>query len=49
MEKLYKTLGITGGASIAIGIIVIVVGITTGIISIIAGAKLIKSKKGLMF
>ena len=49
MEKLYKTLGITGAASIAIGIVTIVIGVTTGIISIIAGAKLIKSKKGLIF
>ncbi len=49
MEKLYKTLGITGAASIAIGIVTIVIGVTSGVISIIAGAKLIKSKKGLMF
>ena len=49
MERLYKTLGLTGAANIAIGIVTIVVGVTVGIISILAGAKLIKSKKGLIF
>ena len=49
MEKLYKTLGLTGAASIAIGIVVIVVGMAAGILSIVTGAKLINSKKGLMF
>ena len=49
MEKLYKTLGLTGAANIAIGIVVMVVGIAAGILSIVAGVKLINSKKGLMF
>ncbi len=49
MEKLYKTLGLTGAASIAIGIVVIVVGVAAGILSIVTGAKLINSKKGMMF
>ena len=49
MEKLYKTLGLTGAASITIGIVLIVTGIAAGIISIVTGAKLINSKKGLMF
>lgn len=49
MEKIYKTLGITGAASIAIGIVVIVIGVAAGILSIVTGAKLINSKKGMMF
>ena len=49
MEKVYKTLGLTGAANIAIGIVIIVVGITAGILSIVTGAKLINSKKGMMF
>ena len=49
MEKLYKTLGLTGAASITVGIVLIVTGIAAGIISIVTGAKLINSKKGLMF
>ena len=48
MEKLYKTLGLTGAASIAVGIVIIVVGITAGILSIVTGAKLINSKKGMI-
>ena len=49
VEKIYKTLGITGAASIAIGIVVIVIGVAAGILSIVTGAKLINSKKGMMF
>ena len=48
-EKAYKTMGLAGGAGIAIGIIVAVVGVTTGIISIISGARLLKERKGLLF
>ena len=49
MEKLYKTLGLTGAANIAVGIVIIVVGIAAGILSIVTGAKLKKRKKGMMF
>ena len=49
MEKLYKTLGFTGAASIVIGIVVIVIGVAAGILSIVTGAKLLNSKKGLIF
>lgn len=49
MEKVYKTLGLTGAANIAVGIVIIVVGIAAGILSIVTGAKLINSKKGMMF
>ena len=49
MEKLYKTLGLTGAANITVGIVVIVIGVAAGIVSIVAGAKLINSKKGMMF
>lgn len=48
-EKAYKTMGLSGGAAIAIGIILLIVGITTGIISIVCGAKLLKNKEGLIF
>ena len=49
MEKLYKTLGLAGAANIAIGSVIIVVGIAAGILSIVTGAKLINGKKGMMF
>ena len=48
-ERAYKTLGIAGGASIAIGIIMIVTGIATGVIAVISGTRLLKNKEGLMF
>ncbi len=48
MEKLYKTLGLTGAASIAVGIVIIVIGVAAGILSIVTGAKLINSKKGMI-
>lgn len=48
-ERAYKTMGITGGASIAVGIVVIVIGLTAGIISIVCGSNLLKNKEGLTF
>lgn len=48
-EKAYKTMGITGAANIAIGIIVMVVGIATGVIALVSGARLLKNREGMMF
>ena len=48
-EKPYKTMGITGAASIAVGIVALVIGITLGVISVISGAQLLKDRKGLTF
>lgn len=49
MEKIYKTMRDTGAGSIAVGIIILVLGITVGIISIINGALLLKRKNELTF
>ena len=49
MEKVYKAMRNTGAANIAIGIIVIAVGVSTGIVSIITGANLLKKKSQIMF
>ena len=46
-EKTYKVMGLAGGANIAIGIISI--GVTTGIILLVSGGKLLGAKKGLTF
>ena len=43
-EKTYKVMGLAGGANIAIGIISIVVGVTTGIILLVSGGKLLGAK-----
>lgn len=48
-EKTYKVMGLAGGANIAIRIISIVVGVTTGIILLVSGGKLLGAKKGLTF
>ena len=49
MEKVYKAMRNTGAANITIGIIVIAVGASTGIVSIITGANLLKKKSQIMF
>lgn len=48
-EKAYKSMSFAGTASITIGIIVAVVGVATGVIAIISGARLLKDKRGLTF
>ncbi len=48
-EKVYKTMSFAGISSVVVGIVMIVTGVTTGIIAIISGARLLKDKKGLMF
>lgn len=48
-EKAYKVMGNTGAANIAIGIVMIVVGVATGVVLLVSGAKLFASKKGLTF
>ena len=49
MEKAYRTMKNSGAGSIAVGIIVLVVGITVGVISIINGASLLRHKKEITF
>ncbi len=48
-EKVFKTMTVTGVANVAIGIVLIVVGLAAGIIAIMSGARLIKDKNGLTF
>ena len=49
MEKAYLTMKNSGAGSIAIGIIVLVVGITVGVLSIVSGARLLKHKREIKF
>ena len=49
MEKVYKTMQRTGACSIAIGIIVLVTGLTVGIMSIVCGSLLLKRKNDITF
>lgn len=48
-EKTYKVMANVGAGDLALGIIVLVTGITAGILMIINGARLLKGKSELMF
>ena len=48
-EKAYKTMAGIGAGSLVIGIILLVVGLTTGILSIVNGGRLLKAKSDLIF
>ena len=47
-EKQYKTIGLTGAGSLVIGILLIVFGLCAGILSIVNGAKLLKTRKDML-
>ena len=49
MEKAYRAMKNSGAGSIAVGIIVLVVGVTAGGIFIIKGAGLLWHKKKIIF
>jgi len=48
MDKLYKTIRGAGAANIALGILIIVFGITVGVINLVAGGKLMKSRHSIL-
>lgn len=47
-EKIYKTMSTTGAGSVALGIIVLVTGITAGILMIVSGGVLLKRRTKIM-
>ncbi len=49
MERVYRTMRNTGAANIAIGIIMIIAGVSTGVVAIVSGANLLRKKAGLTF
>jgi hypothetical protein len=49
MERVYKSMKRIGAGNIVVGIVVLVVGVSAGIISIITGAKLLKNKSDITF
>ena len=49
MEKLYDKLNSAGICNLVLGIVVLAVGIGSGVMMIINGAKLLKSKKDITF
>lgn len=48
-EKTYKAMKATGAMNLALGIITIVTGITTGVLLIAGGARLLVRKNKIMF
>lgn len=48
-EKVYKSMKHAGGANIALGVLMIVAGVTMGVLAIVNGAKLLKDKAEIMF
>ncbi len=49
MEKIYKSMKHVGAGNIALGVVMMVVGVTVGIVTIISGAKLLKDKADITF
>lgn len=49
MERVYKTMQRTGACSIAVGVIILVTGVTVGIMSIVCGGLLLKRKGEITF
>ena len=47
-EKIYKAMKNTGALNIAVGIVTLVTGISSGILLIVSGANLLKKKKGIL-
>lgn len=48
-EKTYKTLSVAGAGNIALGLVILVTGMVTGILTIITGAALLRQKSKIMF
>jgi hypothetical protein len=49
MEKVYKVLKNSGGCNITVGVLLIVIGITLGVISIVNGGILLKNRRNILF
>ena len=49
MERVYKTMKRAGVCSLILGIVILITGITTGILMIINGSRLIYQKKNILF
>ncbi|MCD8118463.1 MAG: hypothetical protein LUE29_03045 [Lachnospiraceae bacterium] len=49
MEKIYREMKAVGGWNIALGVVMIVVGVTVGVLTIVHGGKLLKDKSEVLF
>lgn len=48
-EKVYKTMGGTGAWNIVLGVVVLTVGVASGVLLIISGAKLLANRSRVLF
>ncbi len=48
-EKVYRTMHGTGATNIVVGVLTLIVGITSGILLIVGGAKLLSRKSNILF
>ena len=48
-EKIYKTMSGSGALGIAVGVGVLVVGVASGVLLVISGAKLLAAKSKILF
>ena len=48
-EKIYKTMTRCGAGNVAMGIVVLVSGITAGVLMVVSGTKLLKRKTEITF
>ena len=48
-EKVYRSMSLAGACNIAVGIVILVIGIAAGVMDIVSGAGLLKTKKNIMF
>lgn len=48
-EKIFKTMGLSGAGTIAVGIVILVVGIAAGVVNIVSGCVLLKRRKNVTF
>ena len=47
-EKIYKTMARSGACNLAVGIVVLVTGVTAGVLMIVNGANLLKKKSEIL-
>ena len=48
-EKIYKTMNLTGAITLTAGSVIIVIGVATGVMTIVSGAMLLSRKKDILF
>ena len=48
-ERTYKTMGGSGALNIALGVVVLVVGVASGVLLMISGAKLLADRSKILF